>query len=144
MFRLIEGTLKQISLAVFLALIWSSPGKAEGYLKLGMWPRHNEDILDPHGGINKYRVELSQKFRINFFEIEVNPKFMAGGDWPEYTKQWGYQWVFFENNVIFRIFATDRLSLYYHKKRYHNLFTKKEALKCNCTYANEIGLQYSW
>lgn len=131
-------------MALLLFCILPSSVQADGYLKLGMWPRHNEDVLDVHGGINKYQVELSQRFRIKWFEVEVNPKFMAGGNWPKYTKDWGYEWVYLENNVIFRIFATDELHLFYHKKRYHDLYTKKGARECNCTYANEIGLQFNW
>ncbi len=131
-------------LGLFLVFVWSSTGNAEGYLKLGMWPRHNEDILDVHGGINKYRLELSQKFRFKLLEVEINPKVMAGGDWPKHTKDWGYNWVYLENNIIFRVFMTDEVSFFYHKKRYHGLWEREGVRECNCTYANEVGLQLDW
>lgn len=135
---------KPILSAVLWVLIWFSNGNTEGYVKLGVWPRHNEDILNAHSDITKFRVELSQRFRISRVELELNPVFKLGGTWPKYTTQYGYDWINLEANVILRFFATEKMNLYYHSKRYHDIFAKPGASWCNCTYSNEVGMQYNW
>lgn len=138
--------LRQTWLVVLLAFIGSSPGNAEdysGHLKLGVWPRHNEDILNAHSEINKFRFELSEKIRIRSVELELNPVFIFGGNWPKLTTTYNYDWINAEYNFIFRYFILHNTNVYYHKKLYRDIYNKTGS-NCNCTYSDEVGLEYKW
>ena len=114
-----------------------------GYLKAGVWPSHNEDILNPHQDINKYRFEISELLKFKAVSLEVNPVFIFGGAWPKYTENFGFDWVNCQCNFVVRAYANKNINVYYHKRLFIDVYNNTHDY-CNCTYSNEVGVQVNW
>lgn len=131
-------------IVIILVWIWLFGCTQTGYVKVGVWPRHNEDILSIHGGVNKSKFEISETIKVDRVSIQLNPVVIGGGVWPRQTQSYQVDWVDLEANVVFKFHLDDRIEVYYHKKRYFELYNRAEAYPCNCTYANEVGVIIKW
>lgn len=127
-----------------------------GYIKGGIWPRHNESILNHYGDISEGLLEVKEAVSYNRFNLILNPKFLAGGSWPVKERPTGQvfwnhhgQWIYADlyYTLEYRLnLRKTRGNWYvgYEKERAYELWHDQGGHACNCTYSNMWYLKYSW
>ena len=128
----------------------------EGYVKGGIWPRHNESILNHYGDISEGLLEVKETLSYNRWNLIINPKFIAGGSWPVKERPTGQvfwnhhgQWIYADlyytlEYRLNRIKAKGNWYVGYEKERAYELWHDQTGRECNCTYSNLWYLKYSW
>lgn len=115
-----------------------------GFIALYITPNHNEDIMSPYDGVEKYRIVISQDINIGKrIKVNLNPIWIFGGKWPEqaYTYRITQGWL--EANMTTEVELINNLSALWYWKTYHNTYNPNN-IHCNCTYTNQVGLKYQW
>lgn len=147
-------------LFVGCALIEQRTGEGishSGYIKAGIWPRHNESILNHYSDISEGLLEIKETVSYNRFNVILNPRFLAGGSWPAADRtetgqvywrhhgQWIYADLFYtlEYRLNYRK-AKGNWYVGYEKERAYELWHDQTGKECNCTYSNLFYLKYSW
>ena len=127
-----------------------------GYIKGGIWPRHNESILNHYGDISEGLLEVKETLSYNRFNLILNPKFIAGGSWPAKERPTGQvlwnhhgQWIYADlfYGLEYRLnLKKSRGNWYigYEKERAYELWHDQTGHECNCTYSNLWYLRYRW
>ena len=128
----------------------------EGYIKGGIWPRHNESILNHYEDISEGILEIKETISYNRFNLILNPKFIAGGSWPVQKRPTGQvfwnhhgQWIYTDlfYTLEYRLnYRKHRGNWYvgYEKERAYELWHDQTGHECNCTYSNLWYLKYTW
>src|SRR3990167_11305185 len=138
-------------MAIIFALVifnGCSSFSQSGYARAGLYPRHNEAVDGQTQRITKWRGELSQSLRYGRVEVNLNPVLRLDNSWPEGS--YGYQWnvAVLEGNLEVRLYLAEPVYIYYRKTRHwllgHKLGNLTDREVCQCTYWNEVGLQFNW
>lgn len=125
-----------------------------GYALLGIYPKHNESILNHYGGITDAIAEVYEKIEYGNLALILNPTFLAGGDWPHDARPTRFgnhpQWVYadLKYGLEIRLGALPvpvTWSIGYLKERSSELWHDQTgATMCNCTYSNLWYLRAAW
>jgi hypothetical protein len=128
-----------------------------GYIKAGIWPKHNESVLNHYGDVSEGLLEIKETLSYNRWNLILNPKFIEGGSWPpsdrqtsqvlwmQHHGQWIYADIFYslEYRLNYRK-VKGNWYIGYEKERAYELWHDQSGSKCLCTYSNMFYLKYSW
>lgn len=127
-----------------------------GYVSAGIYPRHNESILNHYGDITEGKAEIKEVISYNRWNLIINPEFLVGGSWPVTERPTGQvywnhhgQWIYMNlgYGLEYRLwYQKNRGNWYvgYLKEQAYELWHDQTGHKCNCTYSNFWYLKYSW
>lgn len=137
------ASIKSIILSSIIAFVlFGCPSLSQhGRLKAGVFPNHNEDISNVISAVEKYRIDLEQDYRLSRFEIGINPILHFAGPWPEQSRSYNTEYRYIEMNLIGRVYLTETINIFAENKRY---YISNPEVDCNCTYANQVGIEISW
>lgn len=128
-----------------------------GYIKAGIWPQHNESILNHYGDVSEGLFEIRETISYNRWNLILNPRFIEGGSWPpsqrptsqvlwmQHHGQWIYADLFYTLEYRLNYWKVKgNWYIGYEKERAYELWHDQTGRACNCTYSNLWYIKYQW
>lgn len=144
---------------LFLVSCGSPRGQKPGWensgsVIAGIYPKHNEGLLNHYGGITDARIDITTDVRYGRYGLILRPSVLAGGDWPHDDRPTRFgnhpQWIYLDlgYGLELRLNAARAKGNWYAgylKERTWELWHDQTGVtQCNCTYSNLWYLKYTW
>ena len=120
-----------------------------GYLRVGIYPRHNEAVDGQTQLITKWKMEAAEAIRYGRLEIAANPILRLDNAWPDGSYTYSWNTAVLEGNLETRFYLAEPVYLYYRKTKHWLLGHQQlggltDRQVCQCTYWNEVGVEVRW
>lgn len=132
-----------LALLILFSLFGCGNITQSGYVRTGLYPRHNEAVDGLSDKVVKWRGEVSQSVRVNRVELVMDPVITLENRWPQGSTSYGFNTIMLETNIEGRIYLTEPIYIFY-KKTDHRLLRNDDKKDCGCTYWNEVGIEVRW